>query len=217
MINYRSLTDIVYDYISEQIRTKALKAGEKINENTICDALKISRTPVREALIQLSKEGYIEQIPRRGFLVREVTLERANNIYKIIGVLEALAATDCLEHPDTLDLEVMRQLAHQMDDAIDQKDYDLYYNLQNRFHSTFIQASGNEDLIRILESLKKTFIKQAYSSSESEELYQEALHLTNEEHWKILKLFEAGEAEALRRFVRDVHWHVKYADMEILI
>lgn len=217
MINYRSLTDIVYDYISEQIRNKALKAGEKINENVICDALKISRTPVREALIQLSKEGYIEQIPRRGFVVREVTLERANNIYKIIGTLEALAVTDCLEQGKNLDLDAMRQLAHQMDEAIDQKNYDLYYSLQNRFHSTFIEASDNEDLIRILGSLKKIFIKQSYNPTDSEALYQEALRMTNEEHWKILDLFEAGDASVLRRFVRDVHWNVKYADMEILI
>jgi len=217
MLNYRSLKDIVYDYISEQIRTKALKPGEKINENTICDALEISRTPVREALIQLSNEGYIEQIPRRGFVVREVSLERANNIYEIIGVLEALATTDCLKHPENLDLEYMRDLARQMDVAIEQGDYDLYYILQNRFHESFIQSSGNEDLIRILASLKKTFIKRSYSPSESEAIHKEALQRTNEEHWKMLELFEAGEAEALWRFVREVHWNLKYADMEIMI
>ncbi len=217
MLNYRSLKDIVYDYISEQIRTKALMPGEKINENTICAALEISRTPVREALIQLSNEGYIEQIPRRGFVVREVSLERANNIYEIIGVLEALATTDCLKHPESLDLELMRDLARQMDLAIDQGDYDLYYHLQNRFHESFIQSSGNEDLIRILASLKKTFIKQSYNATGSEDLYKDALRKTNEEHWKMLALFEAGDAAALRRFVRDVHWNVKYADMEILI
>lgn len=217
MLNYRSLKDIVYDYISEQIRTKALMPGEKINENTICAALEISRTPVREALIQLSNEGYIEQIPRRGFVVREVSLERANNIYEIIGVLEALATTDCLKHPESLDLELMRDLARQMDLAIDQGDYDLYYHLQNRFHESFIQSSGNEDLIRILASLKKTFIKQSYNATGSEALYKDALRKTNEEHWKMLALFEAGDAAALRRFVRDVHWNVKYADMEILI
>lgn len=217
MLNYRSLKDIVYDYISEQIRTKALKPGEKINENIICDALEISRTPVREALIQLSNEGYIEQIPRRGFVVREVTLERAHNIYEIIGVLEALATTDCLKHPETLDLAAMRTLAQEMDQAIDGGNYDHYYHLQNRFHESFIEASSNEDLIRILVGLKKTFIKRSYSSVGSEANYREALKKTNEEHWKILELFESGDADALRRFVRDVHWNVKYADMEILI
>jgi DNA-binding GntR family transcriptional regulator len=217
MLRYRSLKDIVYDYISEQIRSKTLKPGEKINENIICDALEISRTPVREALIQLSNEGYIEQIPRRGFVVKEVTLERAYNIYAIIGTLEALAAVSCLQKPQVLNLKDMSDLVRQMDEVIEQGDYDGYYVLQNRFHETFIQASDNEDLIRILESLKKTFIKQAYNPGENEALYREALRKTNEEHKTILELFKAGDAEALSKFMRDVHWNIKYADMEIVI
>jgi DNA-binding GntR family transcriptional regulator len=217
MLNYRSLKDHVYDYISEQIRSKTLKPGEKINENKIVDALEISRTPVREALIQLSNDGYIEQIPRRGFVVKEITLERAHAIYAIIGTLEALAATECLEKQDKFDLTEMKYLAAAMDKALDLCDYDQYYQLQHRFHEAFILASGNDDLIRILENLKKTFIKQSYNANGAEDLYQEALRRTNEEHWKILELFEAGDPEALRKFVRDVHWNTKYSGMEILI
>lgn len=216
MLHYLSLKDHVYDYISEQIRNKTLKPGEKINENIISTALQISRTPVREALIQLSNEGYIEQIPRRGFVVKEISLERAHSIYGIIGCLEALAATECLAKSHKLDLSEMKNLAKEMDAAIDQFDYDLYYVLQHKFHDAFIQASGNDDLIRILENLKKTFMMQSYNANGMEESYQEALRKTNEEHWKILELFEAGDPDSLRKFVRDVHWNIKYAAMEIL-
>lgn len=223
MLKYPSLKDHVYDYISEQIRNKTLKPGEKINENIISSALEISRTPVREALIQLSNEGYIEQIPRRGFVVKEISLERAHEIYAIIGSLEALAVTACLEKPGKLSLDEMKTIAKSMDDAIDQRDYRLYYTLQHKFHEAFIIASGNEDLIRILENLKKTFIKQSYNATEnnpthgSDALYQEAFKKTNEEHWKIIELFEKGDPKALRAYVRDVHWNIKYAEMEILI
>lgn len=217
MLHYRSLKDHVYDYISEQIRNKTLKPGEKINENVICAALDISRTPVREALIQLSNEGYIEQLPRRGFVVKEISLERANQIYAIIGCLEALAATECLANPSCLDLTEMKHLVEEMDEVIERHDYNRYYILQHKFHEAFILASENADLIRILENLKKTFIKQSYNSGALEEFYLEALRKTNEEHWKIIALFEAGEPGPLRDYVRDVHWNVKYASMEILI
>jgi DNA-binding GntR family transcriptional regulator len=217
MLNYRSLKDHVYDYISSQIRNKTLKPGEKINENIICDNLKISRTPVREALIQLSNEGYIEQIPRRGFVVKEVSLERAHNIYAIIGTLEALAAAECLKQNVAFDLTPMQTLAEQMQTAIALYDFDRYYHLQHDFHQCFIDASYNEDLIRLLESLKKTFIKQSYNGPEKDTTYQEAFYKTNEEHYKILELFENRDSDALRAYITDVHWHIKYAAMEILI
>ncbi len=216
-MKYRSLKDIVYDYISVQIRTQKLKPGEKINENQICDALEISRTPVREALIQLSNEGCIEQIPRRGFVVREIKVERANNIYEIIGALEALAFIQCLDKKEAVDLPFLGELVDRMDARIMKGQYDEYYQLQNVFHDVFIQASENEDLIRILGSLKRTLIKQSYNGTQDEASYREALKLTNEEHRQILTLFEAGDREALRRFVRDIHWNVRYAEMEILI
>ena len=84
MLNYKSLKEHVYEYISNQIRDETLKPGEKINENVICETLKISRTPVREALIQMANDGYIEQIPRRGFVVKSISLERVHNIYEIL-------------------------------------------------------------------------------------------------------------------------------------
>lgn len=217
MLNYRSLKDHVYEYISNQIRSQTLKPGEKINENVICDDLKISRTPVREALIQLSNEGYIEQIPRRGFVVRAVSLGRAHNIYAIIGALEALAATECLKRNTMFDVGQLEALARRMDEAIDAKDYAGYYQLQHTFHQTFIDASDNDDLIRLLDNLKRTFIKQSYNGQEQEAEYQEALKKTNEEHLHITALFKAGNAPALREYLQDVHWNIKYAAMEILI
>ena len=64
---YRSLKDHVYNHIVDLIDGGTLADDHKISEQQICDALGVSRTPVREALIQLASDGYLDNLPRRGF------------------------------------------------------------------------------------------------------------------------------------------------------
>jgi DNA-binding GntR family transcriptional regulator len=125
MNNYRSLKDVVYDYISDQIASGQLKPNESISESAICAALEISRTPVREALMQLSHQGYVEHIPRRGFFTHEPTLERVGHIYQIIGTLKRLAAVRALEQPGRLDLKEMRHLLGEMERVLEERAFVL--------------------------------------------------------------------------------------------
>ena len=214
---YRSLKDIVYDYISEQISSGKLKPNESISEADIVAALEISRTPVREALMQLSSEGYIEHIPRRGFFTRELTLERVRNIYEIIGNLEGLAAVLALEHPENIDLDAMRRLAKEMEQVIMARQFEPYHQLQYQFHNQIIQASGNEDLARIIGNLKKILMSHEYLTLSRAEDNHEVFDKMNEEHWHILALIEAGDKEALKTFIRDEHWNVKYAPFHTFV
>jgi len=92
MNNYLSLTDHVYNYIVDQINSGKLISSNKVNESAISEALKVSRTPVREALIQLSSEGLLENIPRKGFVIKSLTKEEAKETFFIIGSLDGLAA-----------------------------------------------------------------------------------------------------------------------------
>jgi DNA-binding GntR family transcriptional regulator len=188
-----------------------LRPNEAINEAVICKDLEISRTPVREALMQLSSEGYIEHVPRRGFFTRELSLERVRNIYEILGSLEALAAVSAMERPEYLDLTELRHLAEEMEQVINARQYDPYHQLQFQFHDVFVRACGNEDLIRIIVSLKKILMSHEYLKPASESENEAVFDTMNEEHWHIVTLFEAGDKEALRNFLRDVHWNVKYA------
>ena len=93
MNRFKTLKDHVYDYISQQILEGNLKPSESINESDISEALSVSRTPVREALIQLSCEGMLENVPRKGFILKGTTEKEAAELYQIIGALDALSAT----------------------------------------------------------------------------------------------------------------------------
>jgi DNA-binding GntR family transcriptional regulator len=90
--HFESLKEMVYEYLQNQRAIARLKPGEKIRENEICVALKISRTPVREALIKLEAEGFLTILPRRGFIVKIITLKEIEDTYMTIGCLEGCAA-----------------------------------------------------------------------------------------------------------------------------
>lgn len=211
MIAYRSLKELVYDYLSDQITSGVLKPNESINEASICKALEISRTPVREALMQLSHEGYIEHIPRRGFFTRPLTEARVRNIYEIIGNLEALAAVKAIERSESLDLAALRQIISQMEQAIETRNFVEYQRLQYRFHKMILDASGNDELVQLVEKLKKFFMRQEYIFQSSDLDMQSMFRQMNQEHNHIIDLFEAKDKDSLASFLREEHWNVKYA------
>ena len=105
---YRSLKGHVYDYIVDLIDGGALADDHKISEQQICEALGVSRTPVREALIQLASDGYLENVPRKGFYVKSVTEDSAREIVEVIGPLDgraALLAVDRMTDEDLAQLQ----------------------------------------------------------------------------------------------------------------
>ena len=73
MEKFKTLKDHVYEYIADQIRDGSLLPEQRVNENVICESLNISRTPVREALIQLTAEGVLENRARKGFVIKSIS------------------------------------------------------------------------------------------------------------------------------------------------
>ena len=83
------LRDVVYDYLWTQIREKQFKPGEFVNLNLISQKLGVSRTPLREALIVLEAEGFVQILPKRGIYIKPLTLQDTYNLYEAIGALES--------------------------------------------------------------------------------------------------------------------------------
>lgn len=215
MKEYKTLKDHVYEYISEMINNGTLSPNEKINEKEISNKLDISRTPVREALIQLVNEGYLEKKPRRGFIVKEINEKTVKEVYQIIGILEGLAANLAINNLDEEDFKEMNKLVEKMDIAIKYEDYREYYELQTNFHKIYIKDSGNKKLGEILESLKKLFIKKTYYHEEdNDSMIKKALKETNEEHKEIINLFQEKDMEEIKNYLKDVHWNNKYAKLD---
>lgn len=209
-----SLKDNVYSYIARRIDTGELSAGDRVSEQTICDAMGVSRTPVREALIQLASDGYLDNLPRRGFRVRGFDRKNALEVFEVIGPLDGQAAYLACPQLDDETLSQLRFLVGSMDLAIESRLMLKYDDLQREFHSTYVQRCGNDRLIKLIHQLERCFIKRDYSTVDREEAYN-LLRAANNEHRHILELFEARDASALRDYIRDVHWNTDNAEFTV--
>jgi DNA-binding GntR family transcriptional regulator len=215
MLKHKSLKELVYEYLYKKINTGSLRPNEKLNENQICNDLNVSRTPIREALVQLENEGYIKRLQRKGFIVREINQRQIKEIYKILGCLEGLAAHDAVGRLTESDLESMLKLIQKMDDAIKHRNMHQYFETQRNFHGKYISASANDELGKLITSLKKRFMKKAYYQHENEDILFEILQRNNNQHKEILKLFKEKDMKGVEQYLKEVHWIFDSANLII--
>lgn len=210
----RPLKEHVYDYIAARIESGELSAGDRVSEQTICDAMGVSRTPVREALIQLASDGYLDNQPRRGFRVRGFDCQNAIEVFEIMGPLDGQAAFLACPLLTDDDLAQLRFHVGSMDLAIDSGLITKYDDIQREFHRTYTQRCGNARLIKLIDQMERHFIKRDYGSVE-QETARELLRKANAEHRRILELFEAKDADGLRSYIRDTHWNTENAPFTV--
>ena len=98
MLNIISLREQVYQFLRDQMQNGNLLPGASINLNQISRQLGISKTPLRDALIQLECEGFVSILPRKGVIVKATTLRDIRNYYDIIGALEAMVVREVFPH-----------------------------------------------------------------------------------------------------------------------
>lgn len=215
MNKFKTLKDHVYDYIADQILAGNLRPEEKINENVICAELSISRTPVREALIQLASEGILDNVPRKGFVVKSLSEKEASELYVIIGDLDGLAARLACPNLSEKDFKDMQFYIDSMALTIQSKNYEMYLVQQKTFHQVYIDKCGNGALIEELAKMKNKFLKKSYLD-DPEGVISRTLTATNDEHREILKLFEEYKAEEVAKFLAEVHWASENAHFDLM-
>ncbi|WP_085829871.1 GntR family transcriptional regulator [Collinsella vaginalis] len=209
-----SLKDNVYAYISSLIDRNELSAGDRVSEQAICSEMDVSRTPVREALIQLAAEGYLDNEPNKGFRVRGFDRQNAEEVFEIMGALDGQAAFLACPRLDDDTLNQMRFLVGSMDLALENGLVRRYDDIQRDFHNTYVESCGNERLKSLIAQSSRCFIKKEYETVDRAAAC-ELLRKANDEHREILRLFEHGDATGVRRYIRDVHWNIENAQFTV--
>lgn len=215
MKKYKTLKDHVYSYITEQVLEGNLLPSQRINETAISQELSVSRTPVREALIQLSCEGVLDNVPRKGFVLKGVSEKEASELYVVIGALDGVAAQMTCNILSDNDLSRMDFYIQSMDLAIKTDNYEMYLEQQDLFHQVYIEKCDNEVLDDTISRLKSKFFTRGFSKDNASRS-KEYLLLINEEHREILKLFKEKNSTGLYNYIVNVHWAPRNAHHEIL-
>jgi DNA-binding GntR family transcriptional regulator len=204
----------VYNFISEQLTTGNLKRSDRLTEQYLVDNLGLSRTPIREALLQLTADDIIEREPRKGFKLKVYQKKDVEEIYELIGLLDGKIAEETLPCLTEKDFSLMEFLVDSMDSAIEHKLYTKYNDLQEQFHNIYVAKSRNETMKLELQNKKKIFIGKAYYRIDYD-VIKKILMITNEEHRTIINLFRDGKSSEVRNFLEKVHWKKENAQYDI--
>ncbi len=198
----KSLKEQVYDYLRRQFQKHRLQPGETINMDATARMLGVSRTPLRDALIQLEMEGFVTISPRRGIYVNSLPLEEIREFYQVIGALESAALSTSFPKLGPAGIKKMDLLNRQMQKAIDAGNFDLFYEKNLQFHDVFIDPCGNRNLARILDNLKKRLYDFPQKRQWIKEWEESSIH----EHQEIVDFLDAGDPQSAALLLRDVHW-----------
>ncbi len=152
----------VLSALRQMIISGELEAGERVAEIPTAERLGVSRTPIRMALRTLEQEGLLIKLENRGYRVREVTLEEINGAVEVRGVLEGLAARQAAEkglkteHRQGLLKCLIRGDELFSQGYVTEDDLEVYHDLNKRFHSIIIEASGNPAIDMALTRIEHT-------------------------------------------------------------
>lgn len=197
-----SLREQVYDYLKEAMQLGHIAPGETLNLNALEAEIGISRTPLRDALLQMAAEGFVEILPRRGVRLIPLTLERIRDHYEILAALEGTALRNGAGRLTPAAVDHMARLNQGMQEALAKDDFDTFYQLNLEFHESWLELSSNEELKRTVRILKQ----RLYDFPRHSNFVKEWEVNSTKEHAKILTYLRDGDVHAAADYVRDVHW-----------
>ncbi|MBU2497319.1 MAG: GntR family transcriptional regulator [Proteobacteria bacterium] len=201
-----SLKEKAYHFIREDIVSNRLLPGEPLNEKVLSDKLEISKTPIREAIQLLHKEGFVNIIPQKGAMVAPLSLNDISEILQIREILEPFAAgAAALNHDPENISEFGRNFKAFHDSPA--RDYQAMSEEGTRFHKYLIELTRNRRLIAILENLNVHMnrIRAMYCAVLSPDYNDRAL----EEHLAIIDALKARDSKRSEKEMKKHIGHYK--------
>lgn len=184
--------------IRRAITDGMIKPGERINETQIAKDMGISRSPVREALHMLKKEGVVVSIPYKGTFVNLLGKKDIEDMYIIRGLLEAYAIEKVIENKNEKILECLRKNVEDIEKDVEKKQLKDLVSKDIKFHRNICNFSGNKKLIDIWED----FQTQIEVLINLEGSFYERFQLLAVEHRELLSLIIEGKTKQAQEKIK---------------
>jgi|YelNatPaOPRAMG01_1025707.scaffolds.fasta_scaffold01625_19 DNA-binding GntR family transcriptional regulator len=150
----RLLSDEVYEKLKKYIFLGKIKVGELETERGLAERFNMSRTPIREAILRLEKEGLVTVIPREGILIGSLNRFDLKEIFEIRRLLENFSAEKLARIKSDLDLNKLEKIIINSRKKIIKKNYVGFVDLDREFHSTIASLTKNRYILRFLEDIR---------------------------------------------------------------
>jgi DNA-binding GntR family transcriptional regulator len=193
---HRTLESMVCEQLRTWIVTGRLKPGSRLVESTLADEMGVSRGPVRNAIRQLVREGFVDLAPRRGATVAEVSVRDALHCYEVRIALEGTAARLAAARRTDADLASLDAVLAAGDQAVVGGRWDALAPLNNDFHTALATAADNAELVALMQqySLRIAWIFSLVAERRGVPAWAE--------HAGIIEAVRAGRAEVAESLAR---------------
>jgi DNA-binding GntR family transcriptional regulator len=195
---FRFEREWAYHGLVEFIMSGIANPDEPLSERKFADSLEIGRTPVREAMRDLVRDGLLEVSPARGTYVRSFTTQEVCELYEVRQGLEGLAAELAAQRGATPELKAYGPLFRHTLEHPDNHDPEEVYDTGARFHLDLCRAAGNRQLLSIYQPLRLRF---QLALALPRYFDHARVHESVAEHLGILEAIEAGDSSAARRLI----------------
>ena len=192
---YELLSQKVYRVLKTEIIKGSLKPGTKLLEGKIAKQMKVSRTPIREALRELAAEGFVKISPNQGVVVSNASVEDVQEVLRIRGVLEGLAARLATKMISEEEIKELEKYQKQMEYYTKKDDVLAFSEMDAEFHELILNICGNNKLIQI----RKNISDQAHRYRIRSLSIPGRLKYSLKEHQEILEALKRKDSEQADR------------------
>ncbi len=160
--SHRPLRELVYEELRNAIMNGDMKPGTRMMEIELADSMGVSRTPIREAIRKLEKEGLVTIEPRKGAYVSTITMQNIIDIIQVRGTLEGLAAEITATKISPEQVEELREISEAFNKALGEGDTKGMIASDTLFHQKIVEIADNQLLLKLIVDLQEVVLRFRY-------------------------------------------------------
>lgn len=198
--NHRPLREMVYEELKMQILTGAIVPGTRMMEVDLAREMGVSRTPIREAIRKLEKEGLVTIEPRRGAYASRISTQDMVEILEVRQNMEGLAAYFAASRMQPDKMEELEEASENYNKAVASGNMEDMIKYDTKFHRVIVESCNNKILVQMIEQLQELVLRFRYIYYDN---FRRAENMP-EEHAMIMNAIKDKDADAARE-AADVH------------
>jgi len=194
----RFLREQVHKKLKENIINGILPPYKRLIEEKIAAEMEMSRTPVREAIQKLEKEGLIHKLPRGGYAISVVTVEDIDDVFGLRSVIEGYAAYLASLRATDEDIALLEEIVKKEEKCLKEKHYDEIIELNTVFHEKLYKAARSSKLYAMIYDLRDYIHRFRVMILR----YQDFVEISIKDHKDMITLMKAKDAARVEKLVR---------------
>ncbi len=204
-----SMVDDVYSSLLLAIVEARLGAGTPLSQNKLASRLGVSRTPVREALLRLERDGLVQRLPESGFAVATITADEVHEACDLLDVLDTYVYRRAAQNLSRAELGDLLELASSLVDSAESGDADAWRDADQRYHAVVMEAARNRFVAQSLQQTRRR-VQRFWLQKPH---FDGRLRICSQDHVTLAQAMLDDDAELL---AQTVHAHIERLRINVL-